>query len=434
MANSKIKDKLKQMKIERVLKFIKEHARYFVAGGLFVVMAIVLATCAGEKSQGGSQENQSGNVVAEEYQVDAYEDVNNLIVQYYAAYAAGDMTTLTGIATPVSANEQSYITMFSQYVEEYQNIRCYTKSGLDADSYLVSVEMEIKFTGVDTPAPGLDFFYVRTTENGSLYIDNLYSQYNLSNQENALDTSIQNLIYGFENEEDFVELQNDVQTRYDAAVAADVNLSTMIYTTIPTAIDTWVTQVAMQNAQNTTDGTDVSAEPTEVLGEPGADATAVEEETPTEEAPAEENATEIYYTTDKVNVRAEASTDGEKLGSLEKGTAIGVIAVADDWAHVNYGGYDGYIKLEFLTKDTPDAAHTDTDAAEENTDSTNLTEGTTITLQNTVNIRSGMSETSDRIGTAYAGEKVKVVMSYAEGWTKVTWNNKTGYIKSSLLQ
>ena len=55
-------------------------------------------------------------------------------------------------------------------------------------------------------------------------------------------------------------------------------------------------------------------------------------------------------------------------------------------------------------------------------------------MQNTVNIRSGMSETSDRIGTAYAGEKVKVVMSYAEGWTKVTWNNKTGYIKSSLLQ
>ncbi len=433
MANSKIKDKLKQMKIERVLKFIKEHARYFVAGGLFVVMAIVLATCVGEKSQGGSQENQSGNVVAEEYQVDAYEDVNNLIVQYYAAYAAGDMTTLTGIATPVSANEQSYITMFSQYVEEYQNIRCYTKSGLDADSYLVSVEMEIKFTGVDTTAPGLDFFYVRTTENGSLYIDNLYSQYNLSNQENALDTSIQNLIYGFENEEDFVELQNDVQTRYDAAVAADANLSTMIYTTIPTAIDTWVTQVAMQNAQNTTDGTDVSAEPTEVLGEPGADATA-EEETPTEEAPVEENATEIYYTTDKVNVRAQASKDGEKLGSLEKGTAIGVIAVADDWAHVNYGGYDGYIKLEYLTKDTPDAANTDTDAAEENTDSTNLTEGTTITLQNTVNIRSGMSETSDRIGTAYAGEKVKVVMSYAEGWTKVTWNNKTGYIKSSLLQ
>lgn len=431
MENSKIKDKLKQMKIEKAFGFVKEHVRYFVAGGLFIIMAVVLANCAGEKEAGGSQDAQSGNVVAEEYQVDANEDINNLITQYYTAYAAGDMTTLTGIASPVSANEQSYITMFSQYVESYQDITCYTKSGLDADSYLVSVEMEIKFAGVDTPAPGLDFFYVRTTENGALYIDNLYSQYNLSNQENALDTSIQNLIYGFENEEDFVELQNDVQARYDAAVAADENLSAMIYTTIPTAIDTWVTQVAMQNTQETpeADGTDVSSEPTEVTGEPVEEPDAAEE--PEEDTPAEETATETYYTTDKVNVRAEAGTNGEKIGSLEKGTAIGVIDIADDWAHVNYGGYEGYIKLEYLTKEAANTADAD---ERESTDSINLAEGTVITLQNTVNIRSGMSETSDRVGTAYAGEKVKVVMSYADGWTKVTWNSKTGYIKSSLLQ
>lgn len=429
MENSKIKDKLKQMKIDKALEFVKEHVRYFVAGGLFIIMALVLANCAGEKDAGGSQDGQSGNVVAEEYQIDANEDINNLITQYYTAYAAGDMTTLTGIATPVSANEQSYITMFSQYVEAYQNITCYTKSGLDADSYLVSVEMEIKFAGVDTPAPGLDFFYVRTTENGALYIDNLYSQYNLSNQENALDTSIQNLIYGFENEEDFVELQNDVQARYDAAVAADENLSAMIYTTIPTAIDTWVTQVAMQNTQVTpeSDGTEVSTEPTEVTGEPVEEPDVAEE--PEEDTPTEETAAETYYTTDKVNVRAEAGTNGEKLGSLEKGTAVEVLDTADDWARVNYNGNDGYIKLEYLTKEAANTADT-----AESTNNINLAEGTVITLQNTVNIRSGMSETSDKVGTAYAGEKVKVVMSYADGWTKVTWNSKTGYIKSSLLQ
>lgn len=420
------------MKIERVLKFAKEHLRYFAAGGLFIIMVVVLAKCAGENDKHGSQNVQSGNVVAEDYQVDAYEDVNNLIAQYYTAYAAGDVTTLAGIATPISANEQSYIVMFSQFVDEYQNITCYTKSGLDADSYLVSVEMEIKFTGVDTPAPGLDFFYVRATENGALYIDNLYSQYNLSNQENALDTGIQNLIYGFENEEDFIELQNDVQTRYNTAVASDENLSTMIYTTVPAAIDAWVTQVAEQNAQTVADGADVSAESTEVAGEPVEETTEAAEE-PVEENPAEETTTELYYTTDKVNVRAEASTTGEKLGSLEKGAAIGVIDTANDWAHVNYGGYDGYIKLEYLTKNGADTAGTG-DTGEGSTTGTNLTEGTVIALQNTVNIRSGMSETSDRIGTAYAGEKVKVVMSYAEGWTKVTWNNKTGYIKSSLLQ
>ena len=52
-------------------------------------------------------------------------------------------------------------------------------------------------------------------------------------------------------------------------------------------------------------------------------------------------------------------------------------------------------------------------------------------LSNTTNIRSSMSETADKVGVAYAGEKV---MSYAEGWTKVTWKNKTGYVKTDLLK
>lgn len=426
MENSKLKDKIKQMKIDRVVTFVKEHIRYFAAGALFVVMVIVLATCAGTDNKKSDSSVEETDAV-EEYQLDAYENVNALISQYYTAYAAGDITTLTALATPVSANEQSYIAMFSQYVDEYQNIKCYTKGGLDANSYLVSVSMEIKFTGVDTPAPGLDFFYVRTNEEGALYIDNLYCQYNLANQENALDTSIQNLIHEFEKQEDVIALQSDVQTRYDVAVNEDANLATMINTTIPNAITNWVTQITAQNVQEQT----AASEVTEVPEEPTTEATSeTAEEAPEEAAPTEN---ETVYTVDKVNVRAAADTGSEKLGTVEKGTAIGRIGIEGDWSKVNYGGTPGYIKTEYLTTEAPG-----TDNAETNdTDGTaggNLSEGTVITLGNTVNIRSGMSEDSSRIGTAYAGEKVKVVMSYAEGWTKVTWNNKTGYIKSSLLQ
>lgn len=424
MDNSKLKDKIKQMKIDKVVEFVKEHIRYFAAGALFVVMVIVLATCAGPNVKKNNS-SVEGTATVEEYQVDAYEEVNTLIAQYYTAYAAGDITTLTALAAPISANEQSYIAMFSQYVDEYQNIKCYTKSGLDANSYLVSVSMEIKFTGVDTPAPGLDFFYIRTNEQGSLYIDNLYCQYNLANQENALDTSIQNLINGFENQEDVIALQSEVQTRYDAAVNADTNLSTMIYTTIPNAITNWVSQIAAQNTP--AEGTEaVLPEGTETAEEPVGESMEEAQEELTAEEP------ETVYTVDKVNVRREADTSSEKLATLEKGTAIGRTGTEGEWSRVDYGGIPGYIKSEYLTTEAPQT--TDTDAQEEGTAGGSIAEGTVITLQNTVNIRSGMSETSDRIGTAYAGEKVKVVMSYAEGWTKVTWNNKTGYIKSSLLQ
>ena len=45
-----------------------------------------------------------------------------------------------------------------------------------------------------------------------------------------------------------------------------------------------------------------------------------------------------------------------------------------------------------------------------------------------------MGENADRLGVAYAGENVKVVESYAEGWSKVEWNGQTGYVKTDLLK
>lgn len=428
MENSKLKDKLKKEDTNKLLKFVKEHARYFVVGALFFVWAIVLVRFAGPETNGTGEDVADTGITEETeeaYQIDAHQEVNDLITQYYTAYAAGDITALTGLATPVSVNEQSYIKLFSQYVDEYRNIKCYTKSGLEASAYLVSVSMEIKFSGVDTTAPGLDFFYVRTREDGTLYIDNLYSQYNLANQENALDTSVQSLINEFEQESDVVTLQNEVQTKYDTAVASDEDLAAMINTTIPNAITEWVTQVVAENAQ--TESTEQIPEETEV---PEETETSEEPEQTPEEEP--EVVSESVYATDTVNVRASADTSAEKLGSLDKGTKITRTGTEGDWSIVDYGGTTGYIKSEYLSAEAPDSSGTD-DGESEN-EGISFAEGTEIILENTVNIRSKMSETSDKVGTAYTGEKVTVIMSYADGWTKVDWNGKTGYIKSSLLQ
>lgn len=436
MENSKLKDKRKKEKMNGALKFVKEHIRYFAAGALFLVLVLVLVTCAKPKDRSGGEgiENTEAVAVEEPYEVDAHEKVNLLIEQYYTAYAEGDVDMLNMIASPISANEQSYISLFSQYVDEYKNIKCYTKSGLDANSYLVSVSMEIKFAGVETTAPGLDFFYLRTNEQGFLYVDNLYSQYNLANQENALDTSVQSLIYEFENDADVIELQSQVQARYDAAVASDESLATMIQTTIPEAIAEWVTLV---NAQNTQEAQ--AEQPTQETEAPQTDA---ESETP-EQTDESAQTAEKLATTDRVNVRSEASTDSDKLGTVEAGTVVTRTGVEGEWSIIDYDGQTGYIKNEYLTYDTSSEQESVDDEQSENADSdestdeedvVNISEGTEIKLEDTVNIRSGMSETSDKVGTAYKGEKVTVVMSYAEGWTKVEWNGETGYIKSSLLQ
>lgn len=438
----------------KAIKFVKEHMRYFVAGTLFIVLVLVLVKCAEPKMRtggGGAEGTEAVSMVEEPYQVDAFAEVNTLISQYYTAYAAGDVATLNTLATPISANEQSYISLFSQYVDEYRDIKCYTKSGLDANSYMVSVSIQIKFAGVETTAPGLDFFYVRTNDAGALYIDNLYSQYNLTNQENALDTSVQSLIYEFENAADVIALQDEVEDLYKTALEADAGLTEMLQTTIPNAITEWVTLITAQNAQ--AQGTETLEEPTETPEETPEQTTETLPEST--ETPA---ATEQLATTDKVNVREAADTSSQRIATLEKGVVVTRTGVEGDWSAITYDGITGYIKNEYLSYDTTapaadeiieggntntaDSESTDNESVEnESTDNSandepvvSIAEGTKVTLKESVNVRSGMSETSDKIGTAYAGETVTVVMSYAEGWTKVTWNSKTGYIKSSLLK
>ena len=433
---SKVKDFFKKDTIDKILDFCKKNIRYISAGALLIILIFVLTMCTGDKKNAGESVNGETEATEQaadtedtnEFEVDAIPAVNELINNYYTAYANGDIATLTTLATPVSENEQGYISVFSQYVESYQNISCYTKKGLDDNSYLVSVYMEVKFTGVDTLAPGLDFFYVRANEDGSYYIDNLYSQYNLANQENALDADIQNLISQFEQEEDVVALQQDVQAKYESALASDENLSTMVTSTIQDAIAAWVSSVTTPATEETEQPTEETpAEETPAEETPAEETPA--EETPAEETPAEETTSETVMVTTNVNVRAAADETSEKIGTADGGTTYTRTGTEGDWSIIDYNGTTGYIKSEYLTTDL--STNTTDDST---TTSASVAEGTVITLQSTTNIRSSMSETSDKVGVAFAGERVTVVMSYAEGWTKVTWDGKEGYIKTELLQ
>ena len=455
MASSNVDDKLKNdtenketdNKTEnsgtnKILMFIKQNVRYITAGVLFLALVLILVKAGSPKQSQSGQDvaatevtSEASNDAVQEFEVDAYEDVNTLINQYYTAYAAGDTDTLQTIATPLSENEKSYISVFSQYVDAYQNIKCYTKQGLDASSYLVSVYVEVKFKDVDTVAPGLDFFYVRTNDDGSVYIDNLYSQYNLKIKENALDTSIQNLISEYEGSEDVNSLQKEVQDKYDTAVASDDKLSEMIQTTIPNAITEWAGTIVSQNTETESTEQQVPEETTEAeqTETPEENTDQPEENGPTQSEP------DTVYAVDTVNVRAAADTESEKLGTLEQGTALTRTGTDGEWSIVNYNGQTGYIKTEYLTTKNADSeadnGQTDNGGNDEQTSAGDfIAEGTVITLKDSVNVRSGMSESDSKIGTAFTGEKVTVVMSYAEGWTKVTWNGQTGYIKTSLLQ
>ena len=91
---------IKQRKKENeVLRFIREHIRYFAAGALVVVLILVLAMCAKPKGSDSdvvvnANATESTQATEEVYQVDANENINALITQYYTAYAAGEWAAI----------------------------------------------------------------------------------------------------------------------------------------------------------------------------------------------------------------------------------------------------------------------------------------------------------------------------------------------------
>ena len=426
--------------IDKMIEFVKKNARYFAAGALFVVLVVILAKCAGTNGRSGSVDGTEMLTEAvtetepEQYQEDAMPEINSLISDYYKAYQDGDVKKLKKYAHPISKHEQSYIKMFSEYVEKYQNLKCYTKQGLDDKSYLVSVYLEIKFKDVDTVAPGLDFFYVTTDEDGKLYIDNLYSQFNLLNQEQDLDKKVKELIDNFELEDDVLALQKDVQQRYEDAVKSDEKLAKLIQTTIADATSKWAQDILAEQTteqpateekkddksdkkkdEKKDDKSDEKKDEQQTTEQPATEQQAAEQ--PADQTPQPET----VYATDIVNIRTQPNESADVIGKVSSGASLTRTGTTEDgWSRLDYNGTEAYVKSDYVSTEAPAAP--------------SVPEGTVVRVTESVNIRSSMSETADKVGTAFSGEKLTVIMSYAEGWTKVNWNGKEGFVKTDLLK
>ena len=421
-----------------IMEFCKKHFYHITSAALFIILIFVLVKYTGNadgadgKKETETQETQTvleSTETVEEYQKDAYPEINELIGKYYKAFAKGNTDKLATLADPISDAEKSYIAEFSQYVEEYRNIACYTKKGISEDSFIVSAYMEIKFKEADTVAPGLETFYIEKKD-GAYYINNLYGMFNSEMEEYDVDADIAALLSEFSQQPDVVKLQTEVQQKYEEAFAADENLKNIVETKLPDSITLWAYGQAEAAKK---------AEEEKLAAEEAAKKAAEEEAKKKEEEEkkaAELAAAVVVYATDKVNVRAEANETSEIIGKLEFGSQTTRLEEKDGWSRVDYnGGQQGYVKSEFLSLEVPQAPPENADAdAQQEAPAKSLTEGSVITAKESVILRKSMGEDSEKIATVFAGEKITVIMSYAEGWTKVSYGEKTGFIKTALLQ
>ncbi len=342
---------------EKIKTFFVNYWRYFAAAGLMIVLILVLSKCTGPNSKEKDSTEAQTEIESEtqtelpsaanfvfdsQFEQDAYEQLNTLINNYFAAYASGNVDEMENYAYPISDKEKSYIGVCSQYFENYQNIVCYTKRGLTEGSYLVSAYYELKFYDVETVAPGLEFFYVETDENGNFYINNLYSAYNRERMEEEMNSEIYSVYVLYGQQEDVQAMRLDVQERYQAALSSDANLVNMLSTTFPMAVEEWKNSILAQE-QGEAAGEEPATENIE-----GTE-TATEEPAPEEDHSQENVTTKVRITAESsVNVRQEPSAESTRLGKASGGSVYTKVGEEGDWVQIDFNGVMGYVTAEYV--------------------------------------------------------------------------------------
>lgn len=124
-------------------------------------------------------------------------------------------------------------------------------------------------------------------------------------------------------------------------------------------------------------------------------------------------------TASSLNFRTGPSTSYSIINVLMNGQKVEYISTSGSWLKVKYNGVTGYVHGDYVTKGTTD----------------NSTTGTTKYVSASVglNVRSGAGTSYSKLGKLEYKEKV-TVLSTSNGWSKIKYNGKTGYVDSSYLQ
>ena len=135
----------------------------------------------------------------------------------------------------------------------------------------------------------------------------------------------------------------------------------------------------------------------------------------------------LSNTSDRLNLRKEPNTSSAVLARIPHGTQLTVTSSENGWYAVQYGSLSGYVASQYLRLDTQTSAP-DTAPGVDSV-------GTAVVTLNsgTLNLRAEGHATARVIGSLPNGATV-AVLDASGTWTRVMYNNQTGYVMSSYLK
>ena len=250
--------------------------------------------------------------------------VDRLVEEYCEYIASGDVEGLEQIVDVLTDEEKEKIQNRASFIENFNNVTCYTKNGPVDDSYIVFVCYDMKLINIETSAPDIICLYVgpKSGEGRRIHYGDI-------------DESMREYVAELEKDPEVQALYDDVRARYQQAQEQDETLAAFIQ------------RINGQVAENEPQESEEGEQPAEE-----------QQETPEEgeeEEPAQAEDPEVTpqnrqtHVTDTVNVRAERSTESARLALAYAGDTITQIeSYGDGWSKVEYNGQTGYVMTEYI--------------------------------------------------------------------------------------
>ncbi len=353
-----------------------------------------------------------------ELEENAHPEINNLIRTYYDAQASGDIETISSMNAYLNEIETIRVEELSKYIDSYPVLEVYTKPGLTENTYVAYVYSEVQFTDVEEPLPGMQTYYIGIDENGNYFIN-----------DGTYDDAVWNYIKEVTLQDDVVDLNNKVVVEYNELLAEDAELNEFIAylkEKINEEVGEILAQAEVPEAADTPETADT---PEEI---PNA-----QEEEGTQDAP---GIITMVRATDVVNIRTSDSEEADKIDKAQIGQEFTLLEQrGNGWSKVDFNGREAFIKSDYLEPvpaDEVQVAETEQppEAPEETATSSNETSMGTVTVIESVKVRKSASTSAESLGTAYAGEELELLMTQADGWSRVKYNGQTAYVKSDYVE
>ncbi|MCC3866874.1 SH3 domain-containing protein [Terrisporobacter mayombei] len=117
--------------------------------------------------------------------------------------------------------------------------------------------------------------------------------------------------------------------------------------------------------------------------------------------------------TSNINVRKGPNTSYAKIGSLKKNAKVSIVAItSNNWYKIKFNSGYAYVSSQYVTL----------------TEVEELEYSATASILSSVYVRTGPNTNYEKIDSVKKDAKVDIVAITSNGWCKIKYNNKFGYI------